>query len=267
MNGKTAAWICGALLTVSLSLLLPGLVLRVQDERLESTVQTVDVETVDLSLLSDLSVEELLYLSQAYESRVALEQGRQLTASSAVITAEDAVEGIYNWMLGDGSVLWDEAIQGAEPVPWLYVGQDGQSAILWEVVLGGYSSNPLELLNGYDVMRPMTVTVLVSDLSEIVVGLNIYWSDYDGAVTEAPENYAVAAASDEPYEVYYAPEVAFYLANAMGLEEYYLQEAETSAYESSLLVYLTEDMAGYTQSGGSFTVPVFLTWVSLRFNL
>ncbi len=266
MNGKTAAWICGALLTVSLSLLLPGFVLQVQDERLESTVQTVEVETVDLSLLSDLSVEELLYLSQAYESRVALEQGRQLTAEDAVIAAEDTVDGIYARLLDD-SILWNETLQENKPVPWLYVGQDGQSAILWEVVLGGYALNPLEFLNGYEVMRPVTVTALVSDLSEIVVGLNIYWTDYDEAVTEAPGDYAVAVPSDESYEVYYATELAFYMASAVGLEEYYWQEDETNAYEASLEVELTEDMAGYTQSGGSFTVPVLLTWANLRFNL
>ncbi|MCD7770059.1 MAG: hypothetical protein LUH36_08115 [Oscillospiraceae bacterium] len=262
MNGKTAAWICGALLAVSLSLLLPGLALRVQDQRLESAVQTVEVETVDLSLLSDLSVGEVLYLSQVYESRVAMEQGRQLTEDEAAAAAEDAVETVFDNLLGE-EFHWDEELQGREVTPWLYVGQDGQSAILWEIVEGAWAMNPLADASGYEETRSVTVTVLVNDLSGDMLGLNVYWRDYDQEVAEDTESYAVEMETDS--ELYYATDIAYMMGDLLGLDAWDVMEE--SEYEAALEVYLAEDMAGYDQSGGVFTVPVAMSWVNLRFNL
>ena len=71
MKRKTALWLILTALVVAISALLPEAALAIQDARLESAVDTRRVETVDMSLLAELSIEDTLYMVQTYQSRPA----------------------------------------------------------------------------------------------------------------------------------------------------------------------------------------------------
>ena len=181
MRKKAAFWwVLAAGLAVALSVCLPGLVFRAQDAKLERMVESAAVETVDLSLLSNLTVEQTLYLVRNYESRVALEQGRQLNADQAGRLAVDAVTGVCE-IFGGGS-----AIGTRQAVPWLYVSRSGESVILWQVELAGAAQNVLRHAMGDGWTGSVGATVLIDERTGFMVSLDLRWTD-EPLPTPTPE--------------------------------------------------------------------------------
>ena len=179
MTRKTIAWLLTAALVVAASALLPEVALHVQDERLARTVQTMDMETLDLDLLSDLSLADTLYLVQNARSRVVLENGRVMTEGEAGGAAADALNGIFESL---GNYL---DIQDYEARPVLMTGQDGSCVVLWQVTVTGLSAEPVNIAASWYVPEyadwedpcdtPYTAAVLVDDRSGCVVSLQVDW--------------------------------------------------------------------------------------------
>lgn len=201
MNRKTALWLAVTALVVLASALLPEAALYVQDARLEGSVRTQEVEAVDLSLLAELSPEDTLYLAQTYQSRVALEQGRQMTGAQAGRAAQEMLAEIFGW----NNNAIDLAVTGA--VPWLYVGEGGESVILWETDLSGRSENPVRTMAGlsYDPACPTEAMALVDERSGQVVSLKMRWSAPEEIIpSSAP---APSMPDPDPYEAEHPGEV------------------------------------------------------------
>ena len=183
MKKKTALWLVMTALVVALSALLPEAALHIQDARLEGAVQSQAVETVDLSLLAELSAEDTLYLVQTCQSRVMLDQGREMTRDMAGRAAMDAMERVYEW---NGYSI-DMTVTDA--APWLYVGQGGESVVLWQVTAAGRSDDLLRSMLGLayeDLSRRTDAMALVDERSGQVVSLDMRWSEDEMASAVEP---------------------------------------------------------------------------------
>ena len=199
MRRKTILWLALTALVVAVSALLPEAALRIQDARLEGAVQSQAVETVDLSLLAELSVEDTLYLVQTYQSRVMLDQGRQMNRDQAGRAALEGLERVYEW---NGYSI-DMTVTDA--TPWLYVGQGGESVVLWQVTAAGQSVNPLWSMVGPYMEYPMRRTdamALVDERSGQVVSMDVRWSEDEMASAVEPTTvpYEPGEAAMDPAE-------------------------------------------------------------------
>ncbi len=269
MNRKTALWLAVTALVVLASALLPEAALYVQDARLEGSVRTQEVEAVDLSLLAELSPEDTLYLAQTYQSRVALEQGRQMTGAQAGRAAQEMLAEVFGW---DNNAI-DLAVTDA--VPWLYVGEGGESVILWETDLTGQSENPVRTMAGlsYDPACPAEAMALVDERSGQVVSVKMHWSAPEEPIpTSEP---APSMPDPDPYEAEYPGEEP---------ESIYL---DLSAYMRGVLLWVSAARLGLrdgmddlqwtdegwtscldltTDSGTAFSVPAEWDLDGMSFN-
>ncbi len=109
-------------LAAAASFLLPPLVLRSVDRRLAEEQKTVEMEPVDLALLSVLSPGGKLQQMDAPQW-VTLRGGRNLNAASAATAAVEALEGWFGIPLGDGAF-------DCEP---LLLMKDETSLLVWQV--------------------------------------------------------------------------------------------------------------------------------------
>ena len=270
MNRKTALWLAVTALVVLASALLPEAALYVQDARLEGSVRTQEVEAVDLSLLAELSPEDTLYLVQTYQSRVALEQGRQMTGAQAGLAAQDMLAEVFGW---DNNAI-DLAVTGA--VPWLYVGEGGESVILWETELSGRSENPVRTMAGlsYDPDCPTEAMALVDEQSGQVVSLRMHWSAPEEPVpTSEPapslpteDFYEAEYPGDVPEGIYldgpsaYMRDVLLWVSAArLGLRDGMDDLQWTDEGLTSCLDLMTDD-------GTAFSVPAEWDLDSMSFN-
>ena len=177
MRKKTVLWTCAAALVVAASALLPGLVLRVQDARLAKLVQSQPVETVDLALLPEMSIEDTLRFVQTCQTPpVVLDSGRQRSDGVAARVCQDLLE--------DMNVPLDLG----EAVPELWVGDNGQSLLLWHVSFTGQglgapvwvAEAPLSALR----FRPVEAEFWVDDGTGWIVRFFIHWSEDTVEMTE-----------------------------------------------------------------------------------
>ena len=268
MRARMILWMCAAVLAVAVSAVMPETVLHVQDGSLAGTVRSQAVETVDLSLLADMSVEDTMRLMQTCASSVAVEQGRQMSAEKAGTAAVAALNKIT------APFGTEYPAQVAATVPWLYVGQAGESIILWQVETSGYCANPvMAYAKDYWDHIPVSATVWIDENSGKCVGLDMRW-DY-GEITAEPAPTPEAMASDWIMEVEMADmppeqpaeepeEFDSYMAEEMNYQLYITVteqlgiESVWSAGEGSFSIF-TDD--GYT-----VYVPCFVNEMRLGFN-
>ncbi len=204
MRRKKVLWLLVTALVVAGCALLPEAVLRVQDVRLERDVQTQDVGTVDLELVTELSLEDTLYLVQNVQSRVTLERGRELTEQEA---SDDAVRLLSELFLEQlGNYVTVTTTHGT---PQLFVGEGGESVVLWQVDVNGSTADPAA--TGYGIYppwanewydpgdRPFAATILIDERRGRAVGMRMRWNDIptaDPAPTEGPYPTPGSAAED-----------------------------------------------------------------------
>ncbi len=195
-RGKLLIWLSLAALAVAAGALMPGLALGIQDRRLENGVESAQVETVDLSLLSELTPTETLYLANHYDSYVVLERGRLMTAQDAADAVSKNLTGFLQEGFGFAPVDVPEV---ASVEPRLYMGENGENVVFWYVELGGRGVPlPMALLYGEENERcPVTGSVLLDERTGGVAALDISWhpqapdttlpeeaaAPYDGAET------------------------------------------------------------------------------------
>lgn len=126
--------LAGAVLAVSFA--LPGAVLAMRDAAIESGSQVVTMDEAELSLLSPLTPEEKLKLAgDASAVSIPLEDGVVMDRPSvehAAMKAARELEPHADWTC-------------EEPEPYMAVGGDGSSIVLWRAVLTT-SSRTLRLL-------------------------------------------------------------------------------------------------------------------------
>ena len=124
-NAVISSAVCG--LICAAGFLLPGTVLSLRDAAVSKRVETVDVEEVELKLVSELSdAEKLKLVGTETAARVPLKSGRELDGETAAKNVSK-----YIAEMGNGSAGYD--VSETEPV--LYVGFDGSSIVVWEVAL------------------------------------------------------------------------------------------------------------------------------------
>ncbi len=197
MRRKTVIWLLVTALVVAGCALLPEAALHVQDVRLEKDVLTQDVAALDLELISELSLEDTLYLVQNVSSRVTLERGRELTEREA---SDDAVRLLSELFLEQfGNYVTVTTTHGT---PQLFVGEGGESVVLWQVDVTGSTADPAA--TGYGIYpawadewfdpgdRPFTATLLVDERRGRAVGMRMHWNDTPGAA-------AAPAPTEGPY--------------------------------------------------------------------
>lgn len=190
---RTALWLAMAALTVAVSAALPPAALWIQDSRLEGTVQTQLVETIDLSLLSDLDSPGILRLARESASRVALEQGRALTAAQAEQTAIKTLHGLMD-MFGGGFTVTDQSAS-----PWLYVGPEGESAVFWQVELSFQGQDIFTgALYGMTEMLPASASLVVDDRTGALAQLEMIWQQQPAVAMEQDGEAALAQYPEDP---------------------------------------------------------------------
>ncbi len=265
MKRKTALWLILTALVVAISALLPEAALAIQDARLESTVQSQRVETVDLSLLAELSVEDTLYMVQTYQSRVRLDTGRQMNEGQAGRIAIDTLEEVYD------RIGYATGFYVTDTSPWLYVGPGGESVVLWEVAASGREEVPLWAMLGYEALRQVDATALVDERSGQVVSLRIRLADGetgegvtpDGTVPPDPAPTALPYGEVSVEEMQDISNAVSYtmlwmFADRLGLRDAprdVIQDGEYGSY-----------LALTTDGGTPFTVAVSCDLNELRFN-
>lgn len=123
----------GLLLAVSFA--LPGAVLAIRDSAIESKVEYVTMDEVELSLLSSLSSEEKLRLAgDRSAASISLDTGVRMDKAQAEAAA---LEGAHDMVpYADWS--------SEEVSPYLTVGADGKSLVLWEALMT-YQNSTLRL--------------------------------------------------------------------------------------------------------------------------
>ena len=259
MKRKTALWLILTALVVAISALLPEAALAIQDARLESTVQSQRVETVDLSLLAELSIEDTLYMVQTYQSRVRLETGRQMNEGQAGRIAIDTLEEVYD------RIGYATGFYVTDTSPWLYVGPGGESVVLWEVAASGREEVPLWAMLGYEALRQVDALALVDERSGQVVSLRIRLADEtpdesvqpDPAPTALPYGeVSVEEMRDISNAVSYT--MLWMFADRLGLRDAPRDVIQDGEYGSCLALT--------TDGGTPFTVSVSCDLNELRFN-
>ncbi len=265
MKRKTALWLILTALVVAISALLPEAALALQDARLESAVDTRRVETVDMSLLAELSIEDTLYMVQTYQSRVMLDTGRQLNEGQAGRIAIDTLVDVYDRIgYATGFYVTDAA-------PWLYVGPGGESVVLWEVTASGQEEMPLWAMLGDDTLRRVDALALVDERSGQVVSLHIRLADEDVGESTAPDGTALPdpVPTALPYGEVPEPEMweitgavgytmMWMFADRLGLQGAPRDMVQDGEYGTYL------DLT--TDGGVPFTVTAFCDLNGLRFN-
>ena len=239
MTRKTVIWLLAAALVVAASALLPVAALRMQDARLEGEVQTQEVETVGLELLSELSMADTLDLIQNIQSRVVLERGREMTEQAAYSAAVGWLRDHFEDQCG---VYLDVLTYRA--VPWLAVGRNGENVVLWQVIMGGEAGDPAATMYGIVPdwadeswefgARPFDAEALVDEHSGQMVGLRLRWTDgaaHEGevpAATAGPAPGVMPTPEADPEEA----------ADPAPVQELWNYDAEDAFYElGGMLAY------------------------------
>ena len=265
MKRKTALWLILTALVVAISALLPEAALALQDARLESAVDTQRVETVDLSLLAELSIEDTLYMVQTYQSRVRLETGRQMNEGQAGRVAIDTLVDVYD------RVGYATGFYVTDAAPWLYVGPGGESVVLWEVTASGQEEMPLWAMLGDDTLRRVDATALVDERSGQVVSLHVRLADEDvgestpsdGTVSPEPVPTAL------PYGEVPEPEM-WEITGAVGYTMMWMFADRLGLRGAPRDVVQDGEYGTYldltTDGGVPFTVTAFCDLNGLRFN-
>lgn len=198
-RGKLLIWLCLAALAVAAGALMPGLALDIQDRRLEEGVESAQVETVDLNLLSELTPTETLYLASHYDSYVVLERGRLMTAQNAADAVTKNLTGLMQEGFGfDPSDVPE--VTGVEPR--LYMGENGENVVFWYAELGGRGAPmPLALLYGEDIERcPVTGSALLDERTGGIAALDISWHPPE-ADTSLPQEAAPYDGTETALEI------------------------------------------------------------------
>lgn len=243
MNRKTVLWIIAAALVVAVSALMPELALRIQDSRLENAVQSQPADTVDLSILSELSIPDTLYLVQNTRSRVVLEQGRQMTEAEAEGAAIKCVSEVL------GPIVLSLPLESSTAVPWLYVGAADETVVLWQVELTGQMVDPFLaiFLGEDDAVRAALdagnarAVLLVDEHSGQVVSFDIRWEE---SVLPTPETVPTAEPWDGTGEPWDEAGDHWYSAQ-FGNAQY----ITTESLSESLMMWMRDRL---TNGGGSY---------------
>lgn len=121
---RTYILIIAAVIIAAAGFMLPSVILGIQDSRLHSAVETFEIDEVDLSLFSNLSVSEKLVLtSSGGGQEVSLETGRFMDKDGAVAAAVDFLD-MFGVDVGDTV---------PECTVFLKIGENGQTIVLWKV--------------------------------------------------------------------------------------------------------------------------------------
>ena len=259
MKRKTALWLILTALVVAISALLPEAALAIQDARLESAVDTQRVETVDLSLLAELSIEDTLYMVQTYQSRVQLDTGRQMNEGQAGRIAIDTLEEVYD------RIGYASGFYVTDTSPWLYVGPGGESVVLWEVAASGQEEVPLWAMLGYEALRRVDATALVDERSGQVVSLRIRLADETSDESVLPDPAPTAL----PYGEVPVEEIQD-ISNAVGYTMLWMFADRLGLRDAPRDVIQDGEYGTYltltTDGGTPFTVTVSCELNELRFN-
>ena len=247
MKARPVIWLCAALLTVGLGMILPELVFHIQDERLEGAVETQTIQTVDLNLMSQLTAAQTLRLARTYESSVTLERGQLMTAQEAADTATSIVTGLLNSFVSGGS------IRASQAAPMLCMGQEGENVIFWEVTLTGRWINPVQDM-AMASEQPVTGMALVDERSGGIVSLRLNWESAAGPAPTPMSNAMelTEMPASEPYEGE---------ANEMPTEEPdWLYDWQMSVLASAVYYLLTNlDGTGFTWDTVYDPLDLFVT--------
>lgn len=249
MRGRTAVWIAATVLVVALSALLPEAALGLQDRALEGRVRSQESQTADLSLLAELSPAGTLAMATAYQSRVALEQGRELDGEQAERIAVNAVNtqvfSIYYYAEEFAADMAAPNTSAASAQPWLYMSAAGENVIFWQVELAGTGYNPLLAAFGaVDGSSPFTATALVDDRSGHVVSLRMRWTDYAAGGTV--EQSAAAPAEVMPTVAPTPPPAETEPAGELILDPYIIDQDAALSLCGDLVYRLVDGMASYS---------------------
>lgn len=284
-GGILLIWLCAAVLAVAAGALMPGLALHIQDARLENAVESAQVETVEMSLLSELTPAETLYLANHYESYVVLDRGRLMTAQDAADTVTKILSDFIEYHFGYDP---QDVPEVGQVEPRLYMGENGENVVLWSVTLTGRGTPlPMDLLYGGAGDRcDITGSALLDERTGGIAAMDISWlppaADVElpemipyGAEETAEEAEAEAPAS-EPLD----PELEPTPPSALGeTEQDRLEELMGWSYD--IFWTLADTLGGggfdeydampglfrmYLPDGTSFEVPVSLTMYSILFN-
>lgn len=282
-RAKTAVWIGAAALVVAVSALMPSAVLGLQDRALAGQVRSWEAETADLSLLAELSSAQTLAMVGQYQSRVALEQGRELDADQAERIAANAlnIDVFAAYYVADHMA---PSASAASAQPWLYMDATGQNVIFWQVELSGTGYNPLlAVFDDGAGASPFTAAALVDDRTGRVVSLRVQWTDFAAAAgpAEDPADAMPTVAPTPAVEMEFGEELVGEGFPDPDYMDYYIDQDMALALSDQLIYGLVDGMAAYSYGadidpkagtaylrldGEEVAVPMIWTAAELRFN-
>lgn len=207
--------IASAFIIAVLGLMLPSVILHIQDIRLEKTVDVFEIDEVDLTLLSNLSTVQKLVLTSSSTQTISLDTGRFMNEEEAV-NASNEVLTLFGMSSTD--------IDGITPEcsVCLKSDNDGQSIVLWDIT---YTSDDF------------TLTISLDDETGLMLALEIHRSPADTDSSIYTDSYYGTAVSDVLYNC-----TEIYFLKYLGLD--YIDPPVIDG-NNTMLVFIYDDSGRY----------------------